>query len=158
MATTSSANESTEAAPAPGTVRELDTDAFSRTVPNHPFAVVDFWAPWCGPCRSFAPVFEKVAAAHPDVLFAKVNTEDEQGLAAHFGIRSIPTLMIFRDNVIVYSQPGALNASSLEQLVSAARDLDMNEVRRQVEGQRGESAGVPASDAAEGPRGGAAEY
>ena len=142
--------------PQAGAVRELDTDAFTQTVPGHPFAVVDFWAPWCAPCRAFAPVFESVAAKHPDVLFAKVNTEQEQALAAHFGIRSIPTLMIFRDNVIVYSQPGALNARSLEQLVTGARDLDMNEVRREVEAQRGEAAG--SGESGDAPRGHASEY
>ena len=135
-------------APAPGTVRELDTDAFAATIPNHAFAVLDFWAPWCAPCRAFAPVFERIAAKHPDVLFAKINTEEEQALAAHFGIRSIPTLMIFRENVVVYSQPGALSAGALEQLVDAARKLDMDAVRREVEANAAEASQGEASGAA----------
>jgi len=118
-----------------GEVVELDTDGFSSTIPNHPFAVVDFWAPWCAPCRAFAPTFAQAAKKHPQVLFAKVNTEDEQGLASHFNIRSIPTLMVFRDNVIVFSQPGALSAGALDQVIKAVSELDMDDVRRQLEAQ-----------------------
>jgi thioredoxin 1 len=99
---------------------------------------VNYWAPWCGPCRGFAPIFEKVAEAHPDVVFAKVNTDVEQEIGAHFQIRSIPTLMVFRDQVIVFSQPGALPQGALEQVVARAKSLDMDEVRRKIAEQEGE--------------------
>ena len=116
-------------------VAELTKESFASSIDGHPFAVVDFWAPWCGPCRVFAPVFAAAATRHPDVLFAKVNTEDEQDLAAQFGIRSIPTLMILRDNIIVFAQAGALSASALDQVLTAAKDLDMDAVRREVAAQ-----------------------
>jgi len=120
---------------AAGAVVELDAARFAAMIEGHPFAVLDFWAPWCAPCRAFAPVFAAAAARHPDVRFAKINTEDEQGLAAQFNIRSIPTLMIFRDNIIVYAEAGALPAAALEQVLAAARSLDMDAVRRDVEAQ-----------------------
>ncbi len=118
---------------APGAVLELTTERFGELIPNHPFAVVDFWAPWCAPCRAFAPVFEKAAQSHPEVLFAKVNTEEQQELAGHFNIRSIPTLMVFRDSIIVFAQPGALSGGALEQVIGAAAQLDMDQVRREIE-------------------------
>jgi len=126
----------------PGSVAALDTPGFAATIPSHPFAIVDFWAPWCAPCRSFAPVFAAAAARHPDILFAKVDTEAEPAVAGHFGIRSIPTLMVFRDNIVVFAQAGALPATALEQVVAAARALDMDEVRREVEREASGGAGA----------------
>jgi thioredoxin len=120
----------------PHAVSELTKENFAGSIDGHPFAVIDFWAPWCGPCRAFAPVFAAAAARYPDVLFAKVNTEDEQELAAHFHIRSIPTLMIFRDNIIVFAQPGALSAGSLDQVLAAAKGLDMDAIKRQLESEQ----------------------
>ena len=118
---------------------ELTTDNFEQTVNGNPIVIVDFWAPWCGPCRAFAPTFEKVSESHPDVVFAKVNTEDEQEIAAHFNIRSIPTLMAFRDQVIVFSQPGALPQSAFEQVVERTKALDMDEVRAKLAQQEAAS-------------------
>jgi thioredoxin 1 len=113
-------------------VVELTKENFEKVVTSNPTVIVDYWAPWCGPCRGFAPVFEKVSEAHPDVVFAKVNTDEEQEIAAHFQIRSIPTLMVFRDQVIVFSQPGALPQGAFEQVVQKAKTLDMDEVRKQM--------------------------
>jgi len=116
-------------------VVELTKDTFEETIMSNPFVIVDFWAPWCGPCRSFAPVYERVSGDHPDVVFSKVNTEEEQELAAHFHIRSIPTLMIFRDQIIIYQQAGALPEMAFRDLMAKAGDLDMDEVRRQIEAE-----------------------
>jgi len=113
-------------------VIELDTTNFEQTIQDKDFVMVDFWAPWCGPCRSFAPVYDKVSEDYDDILFAKVNTEEHQALAGHFQIRSIPTLMIFRDQIIIYSQPGAMPEGALRELLDKARELDMDEVRRQI--------------------------
>jgi len=114
-------------------VVELTKDDFEKTIVENEFVIVDFWATWCGPCRSFAPVYEKVSEDHPDKVFAKVNTEQEQEIAAHFQIRSIPTLMIFRDQVIIFSQAGALPEGMFRELLTKAGELDMDEVRKQIE-------------------------
>jgi len=118
----------------------LTKENFEQTVTGNSFVIVDFWAPWCGPCRSFAPTYDKVSQEHPEIVFAKVNTEEEQELAAHFQIRSIPTLMIFRDQIIIFSQPGALPESSFKKLVKNAGELDMEDVRRQIAEERGKPA------------------
>jgi thioredoxin 1 len=119
-------------------VVELTKEDFVASIDGHPFAVVDFWAPWCAPCRAFAPVFAAAAGQHPDVLFGKVNTEEQPELAAHFHIRSIPTLMIFRENIIVFAQAGALPASALDEVLGAARSLDMDTVRRDAAAEQSE--------------------
>ena len=123
----------------------LTAETFEETVTRDGIVLVDFWAEWCGPCKMFGPVFEESSERHPDAVFAKVDTEEEQGLAGGLGISSIPTLMIFRDGILVFRQPGALPPQTLEQLITAVRDLDMDDVRRQV-------ADAQAGAAAEGGR------
>jgi thioredoxin 1 len=114
---------------------DLTADTFDDTVTANDIVLVDFWAEWCGPCRNFAPVFGKAAEANPDIVFAKVDTEAEQQLAAAANITSIPTLMAFREGVLLYSQPGALPAPQLDELIAAVRGVDMVEVHKQVEAQ-----------------------
>jgi len=111
---------------------ELTDENFEQTVNDNAMVIVDFWAPWCGPCRGFAPLYEKAAEAHPDIVFAKVNTDEEQELAGAFGIRSIPTLMVFREKVILFQQAGALPAVALEQVIAQAKALDMAKVHAEV--------------------------
>ena len=110
----------------------LTADNFGEIASKDGIVLVDFWASWCGPCRTFAPVYERVSEKHPDITFAKVDTEAEQALAAEFDIRSIPTVMAIRDSIVVFAQPGALPESALESLITQVEALDMDEVRKQV--------------------------
>ena len=115
---------------------ELTKDNFKDTIDNNGIVFIDFWAEWCGPCKMFAPIYEEVSESHADIVFAKVNTEVEQELAAMFQIRSIPTLMIFRDQIIIFSQPGMLPGSALEEIIQKARELDMDMVRDEIAKQQ----------------------
>jgi thioredoxin 1 len=109
---------------------------FGTTISENPIVLVDFWASWCGPCRTFAPVYDAASEQHPDIVFGKIDTEAEQQLAAAARITSIPTLMAFRDGILVFSQPGALPAAGLKQVIAAVRDLDMDDIRRKVAAQQ----------------------
>jgi thioredoxin 1 len=118
---------------------ELTLDSFEETITANDTVIVDFWASWCGPCRSFAPTFEQASERNPEIVFGKVNTEDQQQLAQEFGIRSIPTLMVFRDQILLYSQPGALPGPAFDDLISQVKSLDMDDVRRQIAEQANET-------------------
>ncbi len=115
---------------------ELTQENFEETVNKNPMVIIDFWAPWCGPCKGFAPVYEKAAETHPDVVFAKVNTDEQQELAGSFNIRSIPTLVVFREKVILFQQAGALPGQALEQVITQAKALDMAKVHAEVAAQQ----------------------
>ena len=114
----------------------LTAGTFEQTIRSNDIVLVDFWAAWCGPCRMFAPVYEKASGENADIVFGKVDTEAEQVLAAQADITSIPTLMVFRENVLVFSRPGALPASALEELITAVRALDMDDIRAQIAAQQ----------------------
>jgi thioredoxin 1 len=121
----------------------LTKDNFEQVVTGNDTVIVDFWAPWCGPCRAFAPTFEAISEKYPGIVFAKVNTEDEPELAGHFDIRSIPTLMVFREKVMLFSQPGALPAMALESIIKKVQELDMAEVHRDIAAQEAAETGAP---------------
>jgi thioredoxin len=124
---------------------ELTKDNFEATVNGNPIVIIDFWAPWCGPCRGFAPVFEKASEAHPDVVFAKVNSDEQQELAGAFNIRSIPTLMVFREKVILFQQAGALPGQALDQVLTQAKTLDMAKVHQEIAAQSAASGEIAAA-------------
>lgn len=115
---------------------ELTKETFQDTINNNDIVFIDFWAPWCGPCKSFAPIYESVSEKNDDVVFAKINTEEEQELAASFQIRSIPTLMIMREQIVIFSQAGMLPESAMEEIVAKTRELDMDKVKADIEAQQ----------------------
>lgn len=117
-------------------VLTLTKNNFDQTIETSAIVILDFWAPWCGPCRSFAPIFEKASDNHTDVVFAKINTEEEQELAAAFQIRSIPTIMLLRDQIMLYAEPGMLSAAQLEDMLSKVKELDMDKVRAEIQKEK----------------------
>ncbi len=119
----------------------LTSENFESTIKDNDIVILDFWAEWCGPCKSFGPVFEAASEKHPDIVFGKINTEEEQELAASFQIRSIPTLMIFREQVILFSQPGALTEGQLEEIIGKVKELDMAKVHEEIAQQQKEQQG-----------------
>lgn len=118
---------------------ELNEQTLEKTIVENDIVIIDFWAPWCGPCKNFAPIYEEVSEKYPEIVFAKVNTEEEQAIAAHFQIRSIPTLMVFREQIVLFSEAGMLPGSALEQLVSQVKELDMANVRAEIEAAEAEA-------------------
>lgn len=121
-------------------VIELTKENFEETITNNDIVFIDFWAPWCGPCKSFAPIYEEVAEKNEGVVFAKINTEEEQELGAHFQIRSIPTLMIFREQIVLYAEAGMLPAAALQEIVEKVKSLDMDQVRQDIQAEQEQNA------------------
>ena len=119
---------------------DVTADNFNEIITNNDFVIVDFWAPWCGPCKGFAPLYDELSEKYPDIIFAKVNTEEQQALAGEFQIRSIPTIMIFREQIIMFSQPGAPQGPQMEQIIEQVQGLDMNEVKKDIEQQQADEA------------------
>jgi len=117
-------------------LENLTTENFNDRVTSHSIVILDFWAPWCGPCKQFGPIFEKVAEEYPDILFGKVNTEEEQEIAAHFQIQSIPTVIVLRDNIALFQQPGLIPEEGLHDIIKQVQALDMDEVRKEIEKQQ----------------------
>jgi thioredoxin 1 len=114
---------------------DITSQTFEETIEKNDIVIVDFWAEWCGPCKSFSPIYEEVSKKHDDIVFGKIDTEAEQELAGHFQIRSIPTLMIFREQVVLFSQPGMLNAEQLEDVISKVKEIDMAKVHEEIAAQ-----------------------
>ncbi len=119
---------------------DVTADNFNEIITNNDFVIVDFWAPWCGPCKGFAPLYDELSEKYPDLVFAKVNTEEQQALAGEFQIRSIPTIMIFREQIIMFSQPGAPQGPQMEQIIEQIQGLDMDEVKKDIEQQQADEA------------------
>ncbi len=117
-------------------LKNLTQENFNQSIEANDIAILDFWAPWCGPCKQFTPIFEKVSQEYPDILFGKINTQEQQALAGHFQIQSIPTVMVLRENIVLFQQAGLLPEEGLKDIISQVQALDMNEVKKEIEKQQ----------------------